>query len=419
MTDTIIKVEGLSKRYRIGEARARYQTFREMLVNMVKARFRIPRRQNMDGQSENLFWALNDVSFEVKQSEIIGIIGQNGAGKSTLLKILSRITEPTKGRVEIHGRVASLLEVGTGFHQELTGRENIYVNGSIMGMKRREIDAKFDQIVSFAEIEKFIDTPVKHYSSGMYVRLAFAVAAHLEPEVLLVDEVLAVGDASFQKKCLGKMEDVAKQGRTVLFVSHNMAAIRTLCHRAILLKQGQILLDAGSSEAIERYMAMSVDIEQPADRSLEHADRVEGGEIARITRIALRSEMGKPQTSFSIWEPMVVELGVKSKDLPEPVSLWVCFYSSYGSIVLSVFQYDVMRPFVAGPTEKTVRVHIDPNGLVPGNYSLAVGVVGRQNESYDWVSSAIAFNVRTEFHTGKAFDHRLGDISLKYRWEIV
>ena len=201
----------------------------------------------------NTIWALKDVSFEVQQGEVVGIIGRNGAGKSTLLKILSRITDPTEGRVEIHGRVGSLLEVGTGFHPELTGRENIYLNGAILGMKQAEIERKFDEIVAFAEIEKFLDTPVKRYSSGMYVRLAFAVAAHLEPEILLVDEVLAVGDAEFQKKCLGKMGDVAKEGRTVLFVSHNMGAVTTLCKRGILLDTGKISCDEGVSETVKQY----------------------------------------------------------------------------------------------------------------------------------------------------------------------
>ncbi len=244
MTDIAIRVEGLSKRYRIGELQ-RYKTLRDTLTDALYAPFRRLKKiseltfhdsKTGNPQSDSFIWALKDVCFEVTRGEVVGIIGRNGAGKSTLLKILSRITEPTDGYAEIHGRVGSLLEVGTGFHPELTGRENIYLNGSIMGMKKAEIDRKFDEIVSFAEVEKFIDTPVKLYSSGMVVRLAFAVAAHLEPEILLVDEVLAVGDAAFQKKCLGKMGEVAKEGRTVLFVSHNFAAIRNLCPKCILLE---------------------------------------------------------------------------------------------------------------------------------------------------------------------------------------
>jgi len=245
-----IKVENLSKLYRIGAAQQRHDTLRDALVDRLH---RWRRRGQPEGE-ENIIWALKDVSFEVQPGEVLGIIGRNGAGKSTLLKILSRITEPTSGRAVINGRVGSLLEVGTGFHPELTGRENIYLNGAILGMTRREIDRKFDEIVAFAEIEKFLDTPVKRYSSGMYVRLAFAVAAHLEPEILLVDEVLAVGDAAFQKKCLGKMGNVAKSGKTVLFVSHNMVAILNLCARCIYIDQGTIGYIGITSSAIDRYL---------------------------------------------------------------------------------------------------------------------------------------------------------------------
>jgi len=259
MSETVIKVENLSKQYRIGE-RTGYKTFREAIIDVVKAPFLRKRKANdkMPGVKRSsadiapsalslrlssraeYIWALKDVSFEVKRGEVIGIIGKNGAGKSTLLKILSKITEPTEGRVELRGRVGSLLEVGTGFHPELTGHENIYLYGAILGMDRYEVTRKFDEIVAFAELEKFIDTPVKRYSTGMYLRLAFAVAAHLEPEILLVDEVLAVGDIAFQKKCMGKMGDVSKEGRTVLFVSHNMGAVRNLCNKAMLLDSGVI-----------------------------------------------------------------------------------------------------------------------------------------------------------------------------------
>ena len=232
----MIRVERLSKRYRIGGRVENHRRLGEVLGELARAPFRRLRGSAAD----QTFWALKDVSFEVKRGEVLGIVGKNGAGKSTLLKILSRITEPTEGRAELRGRVASLLEVGTGFHGELTGRENVYLNGTFLGMRKREIDRKFDGIVAFSEVERFIDTPVKRYSSGMYVRLAFAVAAHLEPEILLVDEVLAVGDAEFQRKCLGKMNDIAQEGRTVLFVSHNMAAIQRLCSSAILLREGRV-----------------------------------------------------------------------------------------------------------------------------------------------------------------------------------
>src|ERR1700685_964586 len=242
MTDVAIRCEGLAKQYRIGE-REPYRTLRGAITDAFTLRHRLlrsPSRISSNGREDPNFWALKDVSFEIKRGEVLGIIGRNGAGKSTLLKILSRITEPTRGYADTWGRVGSLLEVGTGFHPELTGRENVYLNGAILGMRRAEIIRKFDEIVAFAEVEKFLDTPVKHYSSGMYMRLAFAVAAHLEPEILVVDEVLAVGDVEFQKKCLGKMHDVAtNQGRTVLFVSHNMAAVESMCDQALLLAHGR------------------------------------------------------------------------------------------------------------------------------------------------------------------------------------
>jgi len=248
----IIKVENLSKQYRIGVRQASYSTLRDSITEKLRAPFDWLRRNgNHEGGA---IWALRDVSFEVAPGEIVGVIGRNGAGKSTLLKILSRITEPTIGQVDIYGRVGSLLEVGTGFHPELSGRENVYLNGAILGMKRSEIDRKFDEIVAFAEIEKFIDTTVKHYSSGMYMRLAFAVAAHLEPEILLVDEVLAVGDANFQKKCLGKMREVGMEGRTVLFISHNMTALQSLCDRALWLDSGRLKDDGWKNGVVSKYL---------------------------------------------------------------------------------------------------------------------------------------------------------------------
>src|ERR1051326_5691573 len=250
MPDFAIRCKSLSKQYRIGSPDS-YRTLRDAISNTALATFRRSKNNSQNGH----IWALQDVSFEIKRGEVVGIIGLNGAGKSTLLKILSRITGPTRGRADIYGRVGSLLEVGTGFHPELTGRENIYLNGAILGMRKTEIDRKFDEIVSFAEVEKFLDTPVKRYSSGMYVRLAFGVAAHLETEVLLVDEVLAVGDAQFQKKCLGKMRDVSREeGRTVLFVSHNMAAISKLCNRGILLNNGQIAENSDIDYIVDSYI---------------------------------------------------------------------------------------------------------------------------------------------------------------------
>jgi lipopolysaccharide transport system ATP-binding protein len=275
MSDVAIRVENLSKLYRLGTDRG-YKTFREAIVNLAKEPFckwngSSLQSANSHPQSDTI-WALKDVSFEVKQGKVVGIIGKNGAGKSTLLKILSKITEPTSGKVELKGRVGSLLEVGTGFHSELTGHENIYLYGAILGMDRWEVTRKFDEIVAFAELEKFIDTPVKRYSSGMYTRLAFAVAAHLETEILLVDEVLAVGDMAFQKKCLGKMGDVSQEGRTVLFVSHNMAAIRKLCNNAVLLDAGRLETKAKISDCISRYLSEST---APSKLIIDHISKTD------------------------------------------------------------------------------------------------------------------------------------------------
>ena len=286
MSDVIITVENLGKSYRLThQGREGYTALRDVLARKISAPFRFLKKRAAGSPEPSLvedFWALKDVCFEVKQGESVGIIGRNGAGKSTLLKVLSLITEPTKGRVHIRGRVASLLEVGTGFHPELTGRENIYLNGAILGMTRREIRKKFDEIVAFAEVERFLDTPVKRYSSGMYVRLAFAVAAHLEPEILVVDEVLAVGDAQFQKKCLGKMGEVTKGGRTVLFVSHNMAAIENLCDRCVLLKNGSVEFEGATAEAIPKYL---VDFLRPNSQSLASRTDRKGTGIIRLVDV--------------------------------------------------------------------------------------------------------------------------------------
>lgn len=307
MADIAIRVENLGKLYHIGARRNRHETLREQLTDAFTAPFRrlwstFGHRPSADGGPEETIWALKDVSFDVKRGEVVGIIGRNGAGKSTLLKILARITDPTEGRAEIRGRVASLLEVGTGFSGELTGRENIYLIGSILGMKRAEIDRKFDEIVEFSGVEKFIDTPVKRYSSGMGVRLKFAVAAHLEPEILLVDEVLAVGDVAFQKKCLGKMGSVVKEGRTVLFVSHNMSAIRALCPRTLFLEGGRLVLDTETKLAVARYLDENL-VEGAVAGRAEVERKVEGvidrqNPSIRIRRVALLDQRGDPRTSF-------------------------------------------------------------------------------------------------------------------------
>jgi lipopolysaccharide transport system ATP-binding protein len=310
MTDIAIQVENLSKQYHIG-AHQKNRNVREALMDAFKAPFRRAGkllRGQASGASEldETIWALKDVSFEVKRGEVVGIIGGNGAGKSTLLKIISRIAEPTEGFAEFRGRLSSLLEVGTGFHSELTGRENIYLNGAILGMKKSEIRQKFDEIVSFADVEKFIDTPVKHYSSGMYLRLAFGVAAHLEPEILIVDEVLAVGDAQFQKKCLNKMQKVGQEGRTVLFVSHNMQAIVRLCPRAILLDEGKLIADGPSTKIVSKYLAAGLGTN--AERIWEDPEKAPGNEIVRMISMRVRTEDGHVSESIDIRKSFSVEL---------------------------------------------------------------------------------------------------------------
>ena len=299
MSYLAIRVDNLSKLYHIGKAQRRHDTLRDAIVDAFK-RWNVRTLE----RSDDTLWALKDVSFEVKQGEAVGIIGRNGSGKSTLLKILSRITAPTEGQIEIRGRVGSLLEVGTGFHPELTGRENIHLNGAILGMKRVDVDRKFDEIVAFAEIEKFLDTPVKRYSSGMYVRLAFAVAAHLEPDILVVDEVLAVGDAQFQKKCLGKMGDVTKGGRTVLFVSHNMAAVRKLCSHAILFYNGREIMRGPTDPVISKYLSESASEMSPVVALPPSSPNA----LGRGTYLRFFTQNGTPQTQFRLGEPFRIEL---------------------------------------------------------------------------------------------------------------
>lgn len=317
MSDIAIKVENLSKRYRIGLKEQMPDTFVGAMTSWLKAplaNYRQLRQlshfSNNGHDASDIIWALKDVSFEVKQGEVVGIIGRNGAGKSTLLKIFSRITEPTSGRAIINGRVSSLLEVGTGFHEELTGRENVYLNGTILGMSKKEIDRKFDEIVDFSGVEKFIDTPVKRYSSGMQVRLAFAVAAHLEPEILLVDEVLAVGDAEFQKKCLGKMGEVAKEGRTVLFVSHNMGAINQLCEWCVLLRAGIIHKRGLTQTVVNEYLSpqsFAKDAVIETGQSLSRSGTGEG----RITKVGVYDESGNPSRVIGIGRPFRIRLEIE------------------------------------------------------------------------------------------------------------
>jgi lipopolysaccharide transport system ATP-binding protein len=305
MSSAVIRVENLSKRYELGARERRYQTLRETMVELAAAPFRrLWRLSGWSGEAYHL-WALKDINLEVRQGEALGIIGRNGAGKSTLLKVLSRITEPTSGRALVWGRIGSLLEVGTGFHSELTGRENIYLNGAILGMSRAEIRGKFDEIVAFAEVEKFLDTPVKHYSSGMHVRLAFAVAAHLEPEILLVDEVLAVGDAVFQKKCLGKMGTVVKSGRTILFVSHNMSAMQNLCSKVVWMANGQIQEQGDATEVVSHYLSSTA--LACTERLWNDPQTAPGNHRVRLHRVCVRPENGQPTEHITMRTPLVLE----------------------------------------------------------------------------------------------------------------
>lgn len=302
----IIRVENLSKSYRIGGLDAGYVTFRETMAQALISPLRRMRRSQRAGGTTELFWALRDINFEVQQGEMVGLIGHNGAGKSTLLKVISRITVPTVGRTEVYGRIGSLLEVGTGFHPDLTGRENIFLNGSILGIGRTEIARRFDEVVAFSGIEQFIDTPVKWYSSGMYLRLAFAVAAHLDTEVLIMDEVLAVGDTAFQQKCMDKMHEIRGQGCTILFVSHSMQAVTRLCNRAILFEKGQMIKDGPAFQVVNEYMGESLQV--TSEREWSDAGEAPGNEIVRLRRVRIRNEEGGTTDSLEIQNPVGVEL---------------------------------------------------------------------------------------------------------------
>jgi lipopolysaccharide transport system ATP-binding protein len=374
MSDPVIKVQNLSKQYRIG-AREGYKTFRDTLVDAAKAPFRRissvlnPKSGNANRQSE-LIWALRDVSFEVKQGEVVGIIGRNGAGKSTLLKILSKITEPTEGRVELRGRVGSLLEVGTGFHPELTGHENIYLYGAILGMDRWEVTRKFDEIVSFAELEKFIDTPVKKYSSGMYMRLAFAVAAHLEPEILLVDEVLAVGDAAFQKKCLGTMEGISRQGHTILFVSHNMQAIQSLCGSAIRLNAGGIAECGKPATVVSAYLG---GIDGAASEKIWPTASMPGNDDLRLLSIRVTDGEGYSQPVFRSSNDILVEMRFTAATTHSALCVGFDMQTSQGNIVARTYQTDLPPDrwprLIKGENRWRCRI---PSGLLNGGlYSIA------------------------------------------------
>jgi lipopolysaccharide transport system ATP-binding protein len=394
MADSIIKVENLSKRFIIShEERESYTSLRDVITRKVKRTFSFGEKKTVAPPSTEEFWALKDLDFEIKQGDCVGIIGRNGAGKSTLLKILSRITEPTSGRVTINGRVASLLEVGTGFHPELTGRENIYLNGAILGMSRAEIRRKFDEIVAFAEVERFLDTPVKRYSSGMYVRLAFAVAAHLEPEILIVDEVLAVGDAQFQKKCLGKMEDVSKnEGRTVLFVSHNIAVVKSLCTSAILLKNGLVQSSGDMEEVIKHYL-LTDSIETKISNELgKISNRTGNGEI-KFSRFCFLNRDYQPISCPVSGSKLTIRLFFSSKEnrVYKNCRIGIAF-RNYDSVSIVLSTEMVLNEPVDIRQGTYLDFEIEKFPLSKGEYILTLFLESNSTIE-DWLQDVFKFSV--------------------------
>lgn len=405
--DTVIRVEGLSKRYQLGSLR--HDTLRDRLAHALRAPFARLRGNAPADPAE--FWALRDVSFEVKRGEVLGIIGRNGAGKSTLLKVLSRITEPTTGRVSLRGRVASLLEVGTGFHPELTGRENIYLNGAILGMSRAEIRRKFDEIVAFAEVERFLDTPVKHYSSGMYVRLAFAVAAHLEPEILIVDEVLAVGDADFQAKCLGKMESIARnEARTVLFVSHNISAVARFCPRALLLDQGRIRVDGRTEIAINGYVSGGRTTPQGG------IDLTKEGHTASapLKLLSLTLNDGRALVNR---QPFTAALRFQVTR-PTRAGFGIGFSNVDGRRILTLESDYAGQFHDLAPGEHVVTLRIPVLDLIPGRYRMDVGAFGDRHEGFHYYPDCAVLDVEPGATTPTHVHGVYGDWRPPSDWQL-
>ncbi len=391
MGEIAVHVENISKSYQIthSSSRGSYKLLREDIVGLLRRPF--TRREPAEPSRET-FWALKDVSFDVKHGEVLGIIGRNGAGKSTLLKILSRITRPTSGRIDVYGRIGSLLEVGTGFHPELTGRENVFLNGAVLGMTRRDIQKHFDEIVAFAEVEKFLDTPVKRYSSGMYTRLAFAVAAHLEPEVLIVDEVLAVGDAEFQKKCLGKTGDVARQGRTVLFVSHNVNAVAKLCSEGLFLKNGRIEFYGTISDSINEYVNSGI--------TREGENVLDGNLIVRqgdgavyFRRVATRDSHQRIRSEFHMGEKLIISAEIEASELIEESLMSVDLKTITGIPVLHLYSLDHQQFKLRNIHGRYhVQVEIDNLPLYPGKYNISFWL-GNARKWHDYVEDCLTFHV--------------------------
>ncbi len=414
MSDVAVSVRGLAKSYSIAKNAVQHSTIGEALVHKLKNPLVKAERET--------FWALNDVSFDIQKGDVVGIIGRNGAGKSTLLKILSRITEPTRGRIDLYGRVGSLLEVGTGFHPELTGRENVYLNGAILGMKKSEIARQFDAIVEFSGTEKFLDTPVKRYSSGMYVRLAFAVAAHLNPEILIVDEVLAVGDMEFQKKCLGKMQDVADSGRTVLFVSHNMTAVQALCNRAVLLQNGTVKLDGDINSAIELYRASgsTTGVEtMPGQYDLTNRKNKHLPETLIIRRATIRDASGNITNSIPMGEAMTVTIDVEgfSDYRGAMLGIKILDHNEHWLVGLNT---EMKRPEVAGPreTKEQVTLSVSSVPFVPGKYWLEIDVDQKSTRTLDGVERMVQFDVTEADVYGTGYQVQLGSVYLNADWRI-
>jgi lipopolysaccharide transport system ATP-binding protein len=423
MTDLAIGAEGLGKRYQLGDRQEPYHTLRDTLASMAARPVRLAqslvRRNGQRSSDPSILWALKDVSFEVQQGEVIGIIGPNGAGKSTLLKILSRITEPTCGWVDIRGRVGSLLEVGTGFHPELTGRENIYLNGAILGMHRNEIARKFDEIVAFSGVERFIDTAVKRYSSGMYLRLAFAVAAHLEPEVLVVDEVLAVGDAAFQKQCMGKMGQVATAGRTVIFVSHNLAAIRLLCSRTLLLAEGQILLSGPTERVIPEYMAV-------AYSGAAIADVDAGGEVHPSRPVSIVSFQARAADAFGgpprtgAPAEFVAEYVERTNRPVRRLYLGIGVKDALGTPLFFCSTHMTNCDFHDAPSRGQIVCRIDSMPLISGSYWADLKLVDHENRR-GYPAGTARFDVVDSGDSGitTQASARSGCIVVPHTWELL
>lgn len=415
MNNVAIEVENLGKLYHLRGQRLCYHTFRDALTRQFSGLWkRLQQNRLASATPANTIWALKDVSFQVNRGEVVGLIGRNGAGKSTLLKILSRITEPTEGQARIHGRIGSLLEVGTGFHPELTGRENTYLSGAVLGMRRAEIDRKFDEIIAFAEVEKFVDTPCKHYSSGMYLRLAFSVAAHLETEILLIDEVLAVGDAAFQKKCLGKMGEVAHQGRTVIFISHNMGAVTALCPNSFLLANGRLIQSGPSPQVVADYLSAS---SVASFVEVHPSHHLKGDQAIKIQRLRLTNMRGEGQAEFQIWEPMQIHIGFADSGAIRSAYFLVNITGSDGQVILSSYQSDTTAAIRLPCEGNAVRVTVPALMLAPGDYLISIGVYGQVRQLHDWVEHPLTFRIRPNIFQGGAFDNRAGRVLDRWKWE--